>query len=45
MAAYYKTRKTLVDVLEDLYKEYGYYKEKGISLFQKEWKDNKELKE
>lgn len=33
MAAYYKKLgKTLYDVLEDLFKEFGYYKEKGISI-------------
>lgn len=33
MAAYYKKRdRTLLDVLEDLYKEHGYYKEKLISI-------------
>lgn len=33
MAAYYKKQgKTLIDVLEELFKEYGYYKEKGISV-------------
>lgn len=32
-AAYYKTKgKTLVDVLNDLYTEFGYYQEKQISL-------------
>ncbi|MDR7855794.1 phospho-sugar mutase [Tissierella sp.] len=33
MAAFYKREgKTLIDVLEDLYKEHGYYKEKLISI-------------
>lgn len=33
MAAYYKTQgKTLLDELEDIYKEYGYYFEKLISI-------------
>lgn len=33
MAAYYKTKnKTLLDVLNDIYKEYGFYKEETISL-------------
>ena len=33
MAAYYKKQgKTLIDVLNELFKEYGYYKEKGISV-------------
>lgn len=33
MAAYYKKQgKTLYDVLEELFKEFGYYKEKGISI-------------
>ncbi|WP_067138960.1 phospho-sugar mutase [Oceanivirga salmonicida] len=33
MAAYYKKQgKTLWDVLEELFKEVGYYKEKGISI-------------
>jgi len=33
MAAYYKTKnKTLLDVLNEIYKEYGYYKEETISL-------------
>lgn len=33
MAAYYKKQgKTLYTVLEDLFKEFGYYKEKGISI-------------
>ncbi len=33
MAGFYKKEgKNLIDVLEDLYKEYGYYKEKLISL-------------
>ena len=33
MAAYYKAqRKTLLDELEDIYKEYGYYLEKLISI-------------
>ncbi|WP_042680209.1 phospho-sugar mutase [Anaerosalibacter massiliensis] len=33
MAAYYKKRgKTLLDVLEGLYKEHGYYKEKLVSI-------------
>lgn len=33
MSAYYKKQgKTLIDVLEELFKEYGYYKEKGISV-------------
>ncbi|WP_288847797.1 phospho-sugar mutase [uncultured Sneathia sp.] len=33
MAAYYKKHgKTLYDVLEDLFKEFGYYKEKGVSI-------------
>lgn len=33
MAAYYKKEgKTLLDVLEELYKEFGYYKEKLISI-------------
>lgn len=33
MAAYYKKRgKTLLDILEELYKEHGYYKEKLISI-------------
>lgn len=33
MAAYYKTKnKTLLDVLNDVYKEYGFYKEETISL-------------
>jgi len=33
MAAYYKTNnKTLLDVLNDIYKEYGFYKEETISL-------------
>jgi len=33
MAAYYKTKnKTLIDVLNEIYKEYGYYKEETISL-------------
>lgn len=32
-AAYYRTKgKTLIDVLEDIYKKHGYYKEKQISL-------------
>lgn len=32
-AAYYKTKgKSLIDVLEDTYKEHGYYKEKQISI-------------
>ena len=33
MAAYYKKQgKTLVDVLYELFKEFGYYKEKGVSI-------------
>lgn len=33
MAGYYKKQgKTLLDVLEDIYKEYGYFKEKLISI-------------
>ena len=33
MAAYYKKQgKTLIDVLNELFEEYGYYKEKGISV-------------
>lgn len=33
MAGYYKKQgKTLLDVLEDIYKEYGYYKEKLVSI-------------
>ena len=33
MAAYYKKQgKTLYDVLEELFKEFGYYREKGISI-------------
>lgn len=33
MAAYYKKQgKTLIDVLEDIFKEYGYYVEEGISI-------------
>ncbi|MDS1004878.1 phospho-sugar mutase [Clostridium sporogenes] len=32
-AAYYKTKgKTLIDVLNEIYKKYGYYREKQISL-------------
>ena len=32
-AAYYKTQgKTLIDVLNEIYKEFGYYREKLISL-------------
>lgn len=32
-AGYYKTKgKSLIDVLEDIYKEHGYYKEKQISI-------------
>ena len=33
MAGYYKKEgKSLLDVLEDIYKEYGYYKEKLVSI-------------
>ncbi|WP_314011015.1 phospho-sugar mutase [Pseudostreptobacillus hongkongensis] len=33
MAGYYKKQgKTLIDVLEELFKQFGYYKEKGISV-------------
>lgn len=33
MAAYYKKQgKTLIDVIEDLYKKYGYYKDEGVSI-------------
>lgn len=33
MAAYYKKQgKTLYDILEDLFEEFGYYREKGVSI-------------
>lgn len=33
MAAYYKTKnKVLIDILNDIYEEYGYYKEETLSL-------------
>ena len=33
MAGYYKMQgKSLLDVLEELYQEYGYYKEKLVSI-------------